>query len=168
MPISKAENQTRSPRRVRKSAVKTYALTGILAGMIGLTASAGSGMAAPVPNNDLLGSYLAGRYASAINNSRMASEYYLRALESDPTNKDLLERAFSSVVADGRYDDAVKLAKKLEDNGITRGIARLVLLSADIRAKHFDAAEYIAAGADEAKLHLLIRHQINTLDCHIE
>ena len=150
MPISKAENQTRSPRRVRKSAVKTYALTGILAGMIGLTASAGSGMAAPVPNNDLLGSYLAGRYASAINNSRMASEYYLRALESDPTNKDLLERAFSSVVADGRYDDAVKLAKKLEDNGITRGIARLVLLSADIRAKHFDAALARTTGAPDA------------------
>ncbi|HKJ74249.1 MAG TPA: tetratricopeptide repeat protein, partial [Alphaproteobacteria bacterium] len=100
----------------------------------------GSVAASPAPNDQLLGSYLAGRYASAINNSRMASEYYLRALKSDPNNKDLLERAFSSVVADGRYDDAVKLAKRLQNNGITRGIARLVLLGDDIRQKRFDAA----------------------------
>jgi tetratricopeptide (TPR) repeat protein len=96
--------------------------------------------AAPAPNDELLGSYLAGRYASAINNSRIASEYYLQALKNDPDNQDLLERAFSSVVADGRYDDAVTLAKRLEDSGATRGIARLILLTDDIRQKRFDEA----------------------------
>ena len=106
-------------------------------------------MAAPVPNNDLLGSYLAGRYASAINNSRMASEYYLKALEIDPHNQDLLERAFSSVVADGRFDDAVQLAKRLDPKSSSQGIARLVLLTNDIRQKHFDAAlDRIAASPD--------------------
>ena len=96
---------------------------------------------APAPKvNDLFGSYLAGRHASAINNSRMASEYYLKALESDPNNQDLLERAFSSVVADGRFEDAVRLGKRLDSKSSAQGIARLVLLTDDIRQKRFDAA----------------------------
>jgi len=121
-----------------------------LAAVICAAAFAAPAAAAPAPTpNDLLGSYLAGRYASAINNSRMASEYYLKALEIDPHNQDLLERAFSSVVADGRFDDAVQLAKRLDPKSSSQGIARLVLLTNDIRQKHFDAAlDRIAASPD--------------------
>jgi tetratricopeptide (TPR) repeat protein len=109
------------------------------------------GQAAPAPNSDdLLGSYLAGRYASAINNSRVASDYYLKALEGDPQNQDLLERAFSSVVADGRYDDAVRLANRLDSASAAQGIARLVLLADDIRQKHFEAALARTAASTDA------------------
>ena len=114
----------------------------VLAGVLALAAAALTvqAHATPAPGNELLGSYLAGRYASQINNSRIASEYYLQALKSDPDNQDLLERAFSSVVADGQYDDAVRLAKRLENSGSTRGIARLILLTDDIRQKRFSEA----------------------------
>jgi tetratricopeptide (TPR) repeat protein len=130
-----------SQRETWASRLRAGALAGAAVCAIGLAAFAASVQAAPAPSHDdLLGSYLAGRYASAINNSRIASEYYLKALEGDPQNQDLLERAFSSVVADGRYDDAVRLAKRLDDKSAAQGIARLVLLADDIRQKRFEAA----------------------------
>ncbi len=148
MPKFHVDGRAGSQPRTWGGRLRYHALAGLIC--CGGFRRTGDRRAAPAPTpNDLFGSYLAGRYASAINNSRMASEYYLKALESDPDNQDLLERAFSSVVADGRFDDAVQLAKRLDSKSSSQGIARLVLLTDDIRQKRFDAAlDRIAASPD--------------------
>ena len=77
------------------------------------------------------GDYLAGRFAIVNRDTDAAADYYIRAVEGDPTNVELVHQAFSVAVASGRHDDAVKLAKRLGElnekpTGLTdlRGISK--------------------------------------------
>lgn len=60
-----------------------------------------------------LGAFLAGRLAQADGDTRAAAEYYTAALKYDPENVELLQRAFTLLVAEGRMDEAWPLADRL-------------------------------------------------------
>ena len=61
----------------------------------------------------LLGNYLAGRQARAVNDGPAAAEFYGRALESDPGNPVLLAYALQAETSEGRLDKAASLAQEL-------------------------------------------------------
>lgn len=67
---------------------------------------------APMPKS-ALSSFLAGRLAHQGGDTRAAAEYYAQALKHDPDNVELLQRAFTLMVAEGRIDDAVPLGQRL-------------------------------------------------------
>lgn len=67
----------------------------------------------PVASQSALGAFLAGRLAQGRGDTRTAAEYYSAALKFDPDNVELLQRAFTLMVAEGRVEEASPLADRL-------------------------------------------------------
>ncbi|NNJ73969.1 MAG: tetratricopeptide repeat protein [Anderseniella sp.] len=59
------------------------------------------------------GSYLAGRFASRQRDTGIAARYIARALENDPNNPLLIERAFTLEVSSGNIESAEKFAERV-------------------------------------------------------
>ena len=74
----------------------------------------------------LAGNYLAGLVAAANRDAGAAASFYREALRADPRNRDLLERAFVAMLADGEVDEAMQLAERLIAGG-GDGLANLAL-----------------------------------------
>ncbi len=66
-----------------------------------------------VVGRSALGAFLAGRLAQSQGDTRWAAEYYTAALKYDPDNAELLQRAFTLLVAEGRMDEAAPMADRL-------------------------------------------------------
>ncbi len=92
----------------------------------------------------LYGNYLAGRFAGSVRDMSSAAVFYQRALERDPDNRVILERAFLLEFADGQVPDAAKLAERVVEGDEKNRLARLVL---GLRA--FQQGDY-----PEARAHL--------------
>lgn len=82
------------------------------------------------------GAYLAGLFAAAESDTGVAAREFLRALHSDPSSPEILNRAFVAALLDGR-PEAVGLARRLPDNQA----AQMVLVGADAKAGRWEAAE---------------------------
>jgi len=89
-----------------------------------------------IPGSSGFGSYLVGRLAAEEQDTRVAADSLLAALRAEPDQLDVLQRAFSAAVMDGR-PDALRLARRLPDNAA----AQLVLLGADVVGARWDRAE---------------------------
>ena len=97
------------------------------------------------------GNYLAGRYAQMRGDAKASIELFRKVLKDDPTNLDVQRRLLGLLVAEGRIDEALPMAKKLgdqpgdpdEDDG---NLAGMVLAVADVKAGKFAAAEQRLAG----------------------
>ncbi|MFC3117687.1 tetratricopeptide repeat protein [Jhaorihella thermophila] len=63
-----------------------------------------------------------------------AAEYYRRALGFAPDNAALMEKAVQSLMALGRFDEAVPIARRIEEQGLRSQAAHMVVL-ADLVAK---------------------------------
>lgn len=101
------------------------------------------GLAAALPaaaENGAAGPYLAGRLASMESDYVAASDYFTRALVSDPTDPRLLEDAIISQVGRGGAEQAVPPARALETLGAKSQIADLVVLADLARRGDFAAA----------------------------
>ena len=101
--------------------------------------------AEPSPPQDLvrtapLGAFLAARHASAERDASTAAAYYRAALRADPTNKELLDRAFLSLLVSGNVEEAAKLAESIIQNDRSDRIARLVLGVRAIKQKQYQTA----------------------------
>ena len=80
--------------------------------------SARRGEAAANPS-DGYADYLAARFAQAQNDPAIAAEYYLRALEESPDQRDLLRQAFLASALGGRAE-AIGLARLLPDDALAQ------------------------------------------------
>src|ERR1700676_4388360 len=87
------------------------------------------------------GSYLAARHASVERDPSSAATFYRSALRTDPKNKELLDRAFISSLADGDIDEAVKLADRILTTDKSNRVARLVVGVRDLKLKKYAAAQ---------------------------
>jgi tetratricopeptide (TPR) repeat protein len=74
----------------------------------------------------LYGDFLVATYAGNTRDSRVASARYLAALERDPTNQALLERAFIFSVAAGDMDAASRLAPRVAAANPASDLAPLI------------------------------------------
>ena len=96
---------------------------------------------APVlATGSLSGSYLAGWYAARQRDNPSAAAYFARALELDPQNPVLIERAFVNEVASGNIDRAGELAQEVIGFTPQHRMARIVLGAIEIRAGNYAAA----------------------------
>jgi tetratricopeptide (TPR) repeat protein len=91
-----------------------------------------------------LGSYLAGRHARLQNDTTSALKYFLRALEQDPDNAELLNRAMMAAVGERDFDQATELARRLMAVDSEANVAPLTLAVDDISNGDFeDAAAWL-------------------------
>ncbi len=88
-----------------------------------------------------LAAFLAGRFAQGGGDSRAAAEYYAAALRFDPDNVELLQRAFTLMVAEGRMAEAAPMADRLLAYDADSAVPLLVAGITEARAGHFAQAE---------------------------
>lgn len=88
-----------------------------------------------------LGAFLAGRFAQGGGDSRAAAEYYAAALRFDPDNVELLQRAFTLMVAEGRMVEAAPMAERLLAYDADAAVPLLVAGITEARSGHFAQAE---------------------------
>ena len=86
------------------------------------------------------GSYLAARHASIERDAASAAAFYRSALRTDPSNNELLDRAFISSLAEGDIDEAVKLADRVLKIDKSNRVARLVIGIRDLKTKKYASA----------------------------
>ena len=86
------------------------------------------------------GSYLAARHAGIERDAAAAALYYRAALRGDPRNTELLDRAFLALLANGEFEDAVRLAERVLQTDKNDRIARLVLGVRAIKQKQYTTA----------------------------
>src|SRR5215471_17857752 len=86
------------------------------------------------------GSYLAARHAGQQRDAAAAASYYRAALKRDPSNSELLDRAFLSFLVDGEVDEAVKYADRVIQADKNDRVARLVLGVSNLKRKQYPAA----------------------------
>lgn len=99
----------------------------------------GSDKAASAPHS-LLGSYLAGRVARGLNDTRAAASYYTEALSRDPGNDLLMEQSFIMEATEARWPDAERLARNLVKVQPTHRLAHAFLGLVDFKAGRYDAS----------------------------
>ncbi|MFZ0981857.1 MAG: tetratricopeptide repeat protein [Pseudolabrys sp.] len=92
------------------------------------------------------GSYLAARHAGQQRDAAAAAAYYRAALKRDPSNGELLDRAFLSFLVDGDVDEAVKFAERVAQADKSDRVARLVLGVNSLKRK-----QYVSARRDLAQ-----------------
>ena len=92
------------------------------------------------------GSYLAARHAGQQRDGAAAAAYYRAALKRDPSNGELLDRAFLSFLVDGDVDEAVKFAERVAQADKSDRVARLVLGVNSLKRK-----QYVSARRDLAQ-----------------
>lgn len=88
-----------------------------------------------------LSSFLAGRLAQQMGDTRAAADYYTQALMLDPDNTELLQRAFTLMVTEGRFEEAVPLAQILTTFDSDAAVPLLVLGVEAARQGRFPEAE---------------------------
>ncbi|WP_424981891.1 tetratricopeptide repeat protein [Maritalea sp. S77] len=86
------------------------------------------------------GSYLAGRGAFEDRENDLAASYFLDALEADWGNIALLDRAFVSLVAAGRVDEAEMVAKQLLSVEPENELARIAVGVVALKERRYASA----------------------------
>lgn len=93
----------------------------------------------PAQAQGIAGSYLAARSAGMTSDYKAAAEYFTRALARDPSNPHLLESTVLSQLSLGAVTRAIPVARKMEADGISSQIARLVLVADEAATGKYDA-----------------------------
>lgn len=106
--------------------------------------------------NSFLGSYLAGRYASGRHDTREAAHYMRRALDYDPSNRQLLEQSFLLELMTGNWPVARELSSKLIAIEPSHPFARLFRGVDEFKGGNIDAANKHFASSGEGPLGNLI------------
>ena len=86
------------------------------------------------------GSYLAARHAGQMRDAESAAAYYRSALKLDPSNVELRDRAFLSLLVGGDVEQSVAFAERIARNDKSDRVARLVLGVHALKQKRYPAA----------------------------
>ncbi len=86
------------------------------------------------------GEYLAGRHALVNKQYDLAAENFFKALELDPENVNLNQFTITVLVADGRLDDAISVARRLEQMDQQTDLSKLLLYFDQVKTGNFEQA----------------------------
>ena len=119
-------------------------------------ARAATGDPAPAGEGSAFGQYLAGRYARSVGDTASASRYYEHVLRRDPDNPDILNRAFLLTLADGRFESAAALARRIEEAGGRSSLAKQVIAVEHIAGGEAGRALAVLREASRARVNALV------------
>ena len=86
------------------------------------------------------GSYLAARHAGQMRDAESAAAYYRAALKLDPSNVELRDRTFLSLLVGGDVEQSVPFAERIARSDKSDRVARLVLGVHALKQKHYTNA----------------------------
>ena len=95
----------------------------------------------PVEISNASGGYLAGLHAEHLGDVVDAAEFLKYSLKDDPDNPDLMQRSFLLTLGEGRIDDALALAKHINEKLPESPIPVLTLAVNDFKHGNYPAAE---------------------------
>ncbi|MBE7184862.1 MAG: tetratricopeptide repeat protein [Methylobacterium mesophilicum] len=99
---------------------------------------------ATIRASSFAGAFLAGRVAEVDNDYGNAVAYYQRALLLSPDNSELQQNLMLTLIAAGRFDEALPLAEKLKTRPEIERFSRLALaVDAINKKKFFDAENFL-------------------------
>ncbi|MEN9755743.1 MAG: hypothetical protein RLZ07_2125 [Pseudomonadota bacterium] len=99
----------------------------------------------------LSGNYLAALVAGMSNDPASASRFYSESIKFDPRSADLAERAFVTLLAEGKMTEALPLADTVAKRNSGSGIARLAQGVRAIKDKNYQNARSIVRRGDRAQ-----------------
>ncbi len=88
----------------------------------------------------LAGNFLAAVVAGAARDTSAAAFFYREALRDDPRNAELNDRAFVSLMVEGAYPEAARLAERIVAREPASPLAQLTLAVRDLQAKQYAKA----------------------------
>ncbi len=103
-----------------------------------------------------VGNYLAGRFAYDESDFASAADYFSLALSEDPDNLALLHATLRMHLASGRFDRAVKVARRLVDHDTLSPLAQMTLAVIDSRRGDYADAEARLAPLERDGVYRLI------------
>lgn len=101
---------------------------------------------------NLIGSYLAGRFARTEHDPERAAEFYKAALERDRNDNVLLEHTFQMELASGRFDRAHELAERLVAIQPTNRMAQTLLALSAFKKQDYATADTHMTAASEGPI----------------
>ncbi len=134
----------------------------LLAGSAGCAtgnAASGGGFTADdtSPEGELLGDYLAGRYAYNIDDSEARLSYYMSAFNREPDNLVLGVKAVNAAISSGDVKVTQKLARRVSALSPDEPLSRLVLGAAEMKSgKYSAAAKRLEKQPDDPSLGVMI------------
>lgn len=97
------------------------------------------------PRSTVFGHYLAGRFASSMNDIQQAASEISQGLDLDPENGFLISRAFPSLLAAGEIEQALELAYAVDPyNALVAHLATSVQLADALKLGDADTARALA------------------------
>ncbi|PHP67080.1 hypothetical protein CSC94_11060 [Zhengella mangrovi] len=124
----------------RVSGLAILAAVAFTGGPVMAKETAAAPKAPPVVAASLAGAFLAARTAEADNDYADAIAFYQRALAFDVDNEQLQQSLLLTMIAGGRFDDALPVAEKLKSVPEAERYARLALGVDAIRGKQYRSA----------------------------
>ncbi|QFU18037.1 tetratricopeptide repeat protein [Microvirga thermotolerans] len=92
------------------------------------------------PAQSLEGNFLAAYVAGAAHDTTAATIFFREAIQEDPRNQDLLERAFVAFLANGSMNEAYRAAERLSSRDGSNNLARFALAVQALRTKKYSDA----------------------------
>jgi len=122
----------------------------------GVDGAAGNPSGAAMPGQTLTGNYLAARHASKVREDSDAAMFLLSALDASPDDPVLVNRAYLTLLLDGRVSEAVVLARKVIETNPEATLAQVVVAVDDIRGGRLAEADERLAALPEGRVSLFL------------
>ena len=103
-----------------------------------------------------LGRYLAGRAARRDGDTSSAADFLAYALAGDPKNEQLQSEAFAVLIADGRVDSALKLARSIQKRQPRVSLGNIVLAIAAAKQADYETARKHVGKASRRRIYRLV------------
>jgi tetratricopeptide (TPR) repeat protein len=116
------------------------AATGVVAGTAAVRASQPTTATEAAQPKSLLGSYLAGRLARTHHDTTSAVAFYRRALERDPFDPQVVESSFMAEAAEGNFERATALARRVISGQPSHRLAHMWLATAAMTQRQYAVA----------------------------
>lgn len=105
-----------------------------------------------------LSDYLAAQQARMNNDTQLAADYYLAALEAQPVNSLVLrDRAYQLLISDGRFKEARGLAPELSRGSLSYNLSRMVRVLELLKARKYDDANKALESVSGTGFDLLLK-----------
>ena len=100
------------------------------------------------PAQSLEGNFLSAYVAGSARDTEAATIFFREAIQEDPRNQELLERAFVAFLANGSMTEAVRAAERLSAKDASNNLAQFALAVRSLKSqKYADARARLSKGA---------------------
>ena len=93
-----------------------------------------------LPEGKNYGAYLAGRVAHLRKDFNSAANYYMKTLQNDPNNAELLGRVYVILASQGRIEEAAKFALTAQKNGDNNNFTHIIIAIDDMKKGFYPEA----------------------------